>query len=66
MSYSSFAFYNVSGGIIWVGLCTLGGYAFGNVPIVRDNFTLVALGIIAFSLLPIVVEFVKHRRQAAE
>ena len=66
MSYSSFALYNVSGGIIWVGLCTLGGYAFGNVPIVRDNFTLVALGIIAFSLLPIVVEFVKHRRQAAE
>jgi membrane-associated protein len=66
MSYSSFAFYNVSGAIIWVGICTLGGYAFGNVPIVRDNFTLVALGIIVFSLLPIVIEFVKHRRQTAQ
>jgi membrane-associated protein len=65
MSYSAFAFYNVSGAILWVGICALGGYAFGNVPIVRDNFTLVALGIIAFSLLPIAVEFVRHRRQTA-
>jgi membrane-associated protein len=65
MSYSAFAFYNVSGAILWVGICALGGYAFGNVPIVRDNFTLVALGIIAFSLLPIAVEFIRHRRQAA-
>jgi membrane-associated protein len=65
MSYSAFAFYNLSGAILWVGICALGGYAFGNVPIVRDNFTLVALGIIAFSLLPIAVEFIRHRRQAA-
>jgi membrane-associated protein len=62
MTYSAFAFYNVSGAILWVGICTLGGYAFGNVPIVRDNFTLVALGIVAFSLIPLVVEFVRHRR----
>lgn len=62
MTYSTFAFYNISGAIIWVGICTLGGYAFGNVPIVRDNFTLVALGIVAFSLIPLVVEFVRHRR----
>ena len=64
MSYSTFAFFNVSGAIIWVGVCTLGGYAFGNVPIVKNNFTLVALGIIAVSLLPMVVEFIRHRRQA--
>jgi membrane-associated protein len=62
MTYSSFAFYNVTGAVIWVGVCTLGGYAFGNVPIVRDNFTLVALGIVAVSVLPIVVEFIRHRR----
>jgi membrane-associated protein len=62
MTYSTFAFYNISGAIIWVGICTLGGYAFGNVPIVRDNFMLVALGIVAFSLIPLVVEFVRHRR----
>ena len=64
MSYGTFAFFNVSGAIIWVGVCTLGGYAFGNVPIVKNNFTLVALGIIAVSLLPMVVEFIRHRRQA--
>jgi membrane-associated protein len=51
--------------VIWVGICTLAGYAFGNVPIVRDNFTLVALGIVFVSLLPIVVEFLRHRRQSA-
>src|ERR671911_359526 len=61
MTYSTFAFYNISGAIIWVGICTLGGYAFGNVPIVRDNFTLVALGIVAVSLLPIVVEYMRHK-----
>lgn len=63
MTYSAFAFYNVTGAIIWVGICTLGGFAFGNVPIVRDNFTLVALGIIAFSLLPIAWEFLRHHRE---
>jgi membrane-associated protein len=63
MTYSAFAFYNVSGAIIWVGVCTLGGFAFGNVPIVRDNFTLVALGIVAFSLVPLVWEFVRHQRE---
>lgn len=62
MTYSTFALYNVTGGIIWVGTCTLAGYAFGNVPIVRDNFTFVALGIVAVSLLPIVVEFVRRKR----
>ena len=65
MTYSTFALYNVTGGVIWVGLCTLAGYAFGNVPIVRDNFTLVALGIVVVSLLPILVEFLRHRGQPA-
>ena len=65
MTYSTFAFYNITGGIIWVGVCALGGYAFGAVPIVRDNFTLVALGIVVVSLLPIVVEFLRHRQSRA-
>lgn len=63
MTYSTFALYNVTGGIIWVAICTLAGYAFGNVPIVRDNFTFVALGIVAVSLLPIAIEFVRHKRR---
>jgi membrane-associated protein len=65
MTYSTFALYNVTGGVIWVGICTLGGYAFGNVPVVRENFTLVALGIVFVSLLPILVEFLRHRGQPA-
>ena len=65
MTYSTFALFNITGGIIWVGLCTLGGFAFGNVRIVRDNFTLVALGIVFVSLVPIMVEFVRHRRHPA-
>ena len=65
MTYSTFALYNVTGGVIWVAICTLAGYAFGNVPIVRDNFTLVALGIVLVSLLPILVEFLRQRGQPA-
>src|SRR5512145_549157 len=44
MTYSTFALYNVSGAILWVGICAIGGYVFGNVPLVRDHFSLVALG----------------------
>ena len=62
MTYGSFALYNVTGAIIWVGVCTLAGYAFGNVPIVRDNFSLVALGIVAVSLIPIAIEYLKRHR----
>ena len=63
MTYSTFALYNVTGGVAWVGICVLAGYAFGNVPVVRDNFTFVALGIVAVSLLPIAIEFVRHKRR---
>ena len=63
MSYPSFAMYNVSGALIWVGLGIGAGYAFGNVPIVRDNFSLVAIGIVIVSILPIVFEFIRYRRE---
>lgn len=61
MSYRSFAFYNVSGAIIWVGVCVGAGYLFGNVPFVKDNFSMVALGIVAVSVLPIAIAFLKDR-----
>ena len=63
MSYPSFAFYNVAGALLWVGVCVGAGYAFGNVPVVKDNFSLVAIGIVLVSLLPMVIEFVRYRRQ---
>ena len=62
MSYPAFALYNVVGGLIWVGVCVGAGFLFGNVPIVKENFSLVALGIVFVSLLPMVFEFIKYRR----
>ena len=64
MTYSRFLLYNVVGGIVWVTLFVLAGYFFGNLPVVRQNFTYVILAIIALSVMPIVVEFLKARRRA--
>lgn len=63
MSYRSFALYNVTGAVAWVGICLGAGYVFGNVPIVKENFSLVALGIVFVSLLPIVIEYLRYRRE---
>jgi membrane-associated protein len=62
MTYRTFAFYNVTGAILWVGLCAFAGYLFGNIPVVKENFELVVLGIIAVSLLPLAYELLKARR----
>lgn len=61
MTYPKFAVANVGGAILWVGLCVGGGYLFGNVPVVKDNFSLVALGIVAVSLLPLAIGVLKSR-----
>ena len=65
MRYSAFALFNVFGGVLWVGVCLGAGYAFGNVPIVKNNFSLVAIGIVAVSMIPMVVEWLRHRRKEA-
>jgi membrane-associated protein len=62
MTPASFVFFNAVGAVTWVGLCVLAGVLFGNVPIIKDNFSLVTIGIVFVSLLPVLVEFVKHRR----
>jgi membrane-associated protein len=62
MSYPAFALYNVTGGVVWVGICVGAGYLFGNVPIVKENFSLVAIGIVIVSILPMVIEFIRYRR----
>ncbi len=61
MTYGRFITYNVVGGLVWVWLFTLVGYFFGNLPVVKDNFTLVILAIIVISVLPAVYEFLKAR-----
>jgi membrane-associated protein len=65
MSYPAFALYNVTGALAWVGICVGAGYLFGNVPVVKDNFSLVAMGIVIVSVLPMLVEFVRYRRDSA-
>jgi membrane-associated protein len=62
MNATTFLVYNVVGAVAWVGICVGAGYAFGNVPIVKNNFSLVALGIVAVSLIPMVVEVLRARR----
>jgi membrane-associated protein len=63
MSYGKFIGYNVAGAALWVGLFVLGGYFFGNIPTVRENFSLVILAIIAMSVTPIAVEVLRGRRR---
>jgi len=64
MTYSKFAFYNVMGGILWVLVCAGGGYLFGEIPVVKQNFSLVAVAIVVISLIPMAVEVMRHWRTA--
>ena len=65
MTYARFMTFNVVGGILWVVLCALAGYFFGNLRIVQDNFSLVILAIIVVSMLPAVIEFLREWRRRA-
>jgi len=59
MSYPRFAAFNVFGGLAWVGIFCLGGYFFGNIPFVKENFTVFILGIIFVSLVPAIAAFLR-------
>ena len=63
MSYGKFIAYNVIGGVGWVVILTGAGYFFGNIPVVRKNFSLAILAIIALSTVPIVTEYLRHRKK---
>jgi membrane-associated protein len=63
MSYGKFIAYNVVGGVGWVVLLVGAGYFFGNIPVVRKNFSLAILAIIALSTVPVVTEFLRHRKK---
>jgi membrane-associated protein len=64
MSYRHFISYNIIGGVLWVMLFTLAGFFFGNIPSVKHNFTLVIMGIILISVMPMVVEFLRHKKSS--
>ena len=62
MSYGKFIFYNIIGGILWVSIFTLAGFFFGNIPLVKKNFSLVVIVIILISLVPMIIEIIKHKK----
>ena len=63
MRYGYFISYNIFGGIIWTGLFIAAGYFFGNVPFVRNNFSLVVIAIVLISVAPAVVEVIRNRKK---
>jgi membrane-associated protein len=65
MTYRKFLSYNVAGGVFWIFSLTLAGYFFGNIPIVRNNFSLVIVAIVVISVIPGVIEYLRQRRKAA-
>jgi membrane-associated protein len=65
MTYWRFLTYNVVGGIGWIMVFVLGGYFFGNLPVVKKNFTLVIMAIIIISVLPTIVEFLRQRSRSS-
>ena len=62
MNYRYFFFYNVAGALLWVSIFVFGGYYFGNMPVIKENFFVVILAIIVLSVLPAVIEFWKQRK----
>ncbi|MGB2911795.1 MAG: DedA family protein [Anaerolineales bacterium] len=66
MNYGRFITYNVVGGVAWVTIFTFGGYYFGNLPFVKENFSLVVIAIIFISVVPMIFEFIKQRTSGAK
>ena len=64
MNYRKFVTFNILGGLLWVLSMTLAGYFFGNIPFVKKNFEYVIIGVILLSLLPVVLGYLKHRKES--
>ena len=62
MHYRTFLFYNFLGGFLWVTLFTFAGYFFGGLEVVQTNFHYVVVGIIFVSIIPLVIEYAKHKQ----
>ncbi len=66
MTYLKFLSYNVIGGILWIALFLFGGFFFGNIPVIKRNFSLVIFVIIIISIMPAVIEVIRQSRQKAK
>lgn len=66
MHYMRFTLYNFVGSVAWISLFVFGGYFFGNIPVIKENFTLVILGIIFVSILPTFIGIMRHRRRRGD
>jgi membrane-associated protein len=66
MTYWRFLIYDIIGGLSWVSIFVLGGYYFGNIPFVKQNFSVVIIAIIAISMIPAVIEFLRHQFKKPE
>ncbi len=62
MHYRLFVSYSALGSVAWITFFTVGGYFFGNIPVIRDNLTLMIVAIVFISILPMLVKFIQHRR----
>ena len=65
MKFAVFTVTNVIGGVVWVGLWLYGGYFFGSLPVVRDNFGFIVFGVFVVSFVPLLVEWWRNRRRRA-
>jgi membrane-associated protein len=65
MTYPRFLMFNVVGGFTWVTIITFSGYFFGNIPVVKNNFTAVILAIVFISMLPGLIEYARYKRAGA-
>lgn len=66
MSYKHFISYNIIGGIVWPAIFLFGGYFFGNIPFIKENFSLVVIAIVVISFIPAFVEFFKARKESKQ
>lgn len=65
MTYKKFCTFSIAGAFLWVGICSTAGYLFGGIPAVHENFELGILGMIAVSVIPMIIEYAKHRKRKA-
>ena len=66
MNYKKFISFNAVGGVSWVLLASVLGYYFGNIPVVKNNFSLVMIAIVLISIMPAVIEYLRNKRSNEE